>query len=432
MKATYKNIIKYLFRLESKIAFYPTILSLLGVCLGLTMYRIEGLNFSNYVYNNAPWLLIRSVDTARTMLSTFIAGLISIMVFSFSMVMILLNQATKNYSPRILPGLISNTRHQIILGIYNSCLLYCIFTLIVVEEPSGGAYEIAGVSVLLAILFMIFSLGAFIYFIHSISQEIQINNIMATIHKKAMKRLSKLIDSEKDDVPDFPDSKDWHTINSKTSGYIEDIRLKSMAETLQEKNAKAEILVRKGEYIFENTSIVKVSEAFKDESYDTICDDFYFSKSELVEDNYLLAFKQLTEIILKAMSPSLNDPGTAINAIDYLTELLMLRMQKRDADFYFDDTDTQIISINSVSFKELLNNLMCSIRMYCKHDTILMRKVIGMLDNLLQAPKIHDKAYRSTVIEELNNLKDDINSAVENKSDLDALNLKIKEIQKNA
>ncbi|WP_458628715.1 DUF2254 family protein [Winogradskyella sp. PC D3.3] len=49
----------------------------------------------------------------RSLLTTFISGLISILVISFSLVMILLNQASSNFSPRLLPGLISNRRHQI-------------------------------------------------------------------------------------------------------------------------------------------------------------------------------------------------------------------------------------------------------------------------------------------------------------------------------
>ena len=60
---------------------------------------------------------------------------------------------------------------------------------------------------------------------------------------------------------------------------------------------------------------------------------FGFSRSEIVSHNYILGFKQLTEIAIKAMSPGINDPGTAITCIDYLSELFALRLKKKDFSF---------------------------------------------------------------------------------------------------
>ena len=109
--------VKLLFNnLTGKIGFYPSLFAFGGLCLGFIMLYAESQGISKFLIENAPKLVINDADTARTLLSTFIGGIISLMVFSFSMVMILLNQASNNYSPRILPGLISNKRHQYVLG----------------------------------------------------------------------------------------------------------------------------------------------------------------------------------------------------------------------------------------------------------------------------------------------------------------------------
>lgn len=429
MKINYHKFFGYMYRLESKIAFYPSILSLLGVSFALFMYYIEDLNVSSYLLENAPWLIIKDVETARTILSTFIGGLISIMVFSFSMVMILLNQASSNYSPRVLPGLISNTRHQIVLGIFNSCLLYCIFTLIVIE-PTDSKYQLPGFSVLLAIIFMTFSLGAFIYFIHSISQEIQINNIMSGIYKEAKNRLCKLIEIEKGNPSNFPDTESWHAITSKKSGYIENFSLESITEKLNKIDAKAEIVVYKGAYVLKGDTIIKTSEKFEKDINHAIFSDFHFSRSELVEDNYLLAFKHLTEIIVKAMSPGINDPGTAINAIDYLTELFVLRMQKKDSSNYC-ESDKITISIKSISFEQLLYNVMASIRTYCIHDITIVQKLVNMFRSLLDTTNCVNENYKKVVLQEMENIRLDSVRAIQNKNDLKLLETKMALIEKN-
>tara|TARA_R110002049_G_scaffold30345_2_gene103951 strand:- start:1854 stop:3158 length:1305 start_codon:yes stop_codon:yes gene_type:complete len=420
MKAYFYKVLGYVLKLQSKIAFYPTIISLAGFLFAFFMYYIENLEISKYLVEHVPWLVINNVDTARAILTTFVAGLISIMVFSFSMVMILLSQASSNFSPRVLPGLISNRRHQIILGIYNACLLYCIFTLIAIE-PSGSKYQLPGFSVLLAIVFMTFCLGAFIYFIHSISQEIQINNIMSAIFNKAKARLNKLIDSEKDLTIEFPNSNDWYIINSETSGYLEDISLISIFDEVNKHKIKADIVAYKGDYIVKGFPLIKIEKSLEEEIIKKISSAFNFSKSELIEDNYVLAFKQTTEIAVKAMSPGINDPGTAVNAIDYLTELFLLRMQKKDTSYYCNKSGDAIIHIRSIDFKTLLYSVMAALRTYCKHDIIIVQKLAKMLSYLLHCNNCVDKRYKKAVEKEIDNLYADASNSLKNKNDLEVI-----------
>ncbi|MBR9914211.1 MAG: DUF2254 domain-containing protein [Algicola sp.] len=409
--------LKYIFKLKSKIAFYPTLLSLLGLLFALLMFYLESQGVSKYLLNHAPVFVVNDSETARSLLTTFIAGLISIMVFSFSLVMILLNQASTNFSPRVLPGLISNRRHQMVLGIYNSTLLYCIFTLVAIE-PNGNKYQLPGFSVLLAIFFMTLCLGAFIYFIHSISQEIQVNNIMDRIFSTAKKRMEQLIDSESDKEFDAIDSSDWDEITSTTSGYFQDVRIHAIKDIISELDFKADILPVKGSYVLSGMPIIKTSIALDDEVKDRMLSHLHFSKGELIEENYVLAFKQITEIAVKAMSPGINDPGTAVNAIDYLTELFLLRMQKRDSSQICNSDDQPVLVINTVDFETLLFQVMAALRTYCKHDIVIVQKLFVMLQALQKSQGCNNDVYRKAVDNDIQNLYQDATAQLTNKADL--------------
>ncbi|MBA6153530.1 DUF2254 domain-containing protein [Gelidibacter maritimus] len=418
MKKHFYNLLEYIIKLESNIAFYPSLISLAGLLFAFFMYYLESWGVSKYLVENAPLLVINNIDTARDLLTTFIGGLISIMVFSFSLVMILLNQASSNFSPRLLPGLISNRRHQVILGIYNSTLLYCIFILVSIT-PHGDKYQLPGFSVLLAIVFMTVCLAAFIYFIHSISQQIQVGTIMDKIFDKASERLSALIDNEKSTEIEFPDTSDWKPVDCRKSGYFQDVSLNALAEFAQEKNVKIEIVQIKGTYILKGLPLLKYSgEALDDDAKDEVLDCFHFSKNELIEENYVLAFKQITEIAVKAMSPGINDPGTAINAIDYMTELFTLRMKKRDSSYLFDDDDDAFLSIKTVKFEDLLYSVMAALRTYCKHDVIVVQKLFMMLEFLLLHAETCDPNYKEKIIEEIRNLHQDAIANQKNDHDL--------------
>src|SRR5690606_10334124 len=129
------------------------------------------------------------------------------------------------------------------------------------------------------------------------------------------------------------------------------------------------------------------------------------------------AFKQLAEIALKAMSPGINDPGTAINAIDYMTELFSLRMKKRDSSYLFDDNDDAYVSIKTVSFETLMYSVMAAMRTYCKHDIIVVQKLFMMLEFLLNQTHDFGQEYKKSILNEIRNLYHD---AIENqKNDAD-------------
>lgn len=394
---------------KSKIAFYPSLIAIGGFFLALGMIILEKHGISRDILRVFPMLMVEDGDTALNVLSTCIGGLISMMVFSFSMVMLLLSQASSNFSPRLLPGLISNKRHQIILGIFLGTIVYNIFTLFSVNT-SEEKYTLPGFSILLGVFFTIVCLSAFIFFIHNISQSIQINNIMDGIYDEATDRLNEVIEAEEKaasmPVSYFSNTSEWHSYTSTKSGYFQDISIKNITDICKKNDVKIYITVPKGLFVLKNNSILKTNKAIDDKTVGDICSNINFARGEYIRDNYTLAFKQITEIAVKAMSPGINDPGTAINAIDYLTELFSLRMRKKDSGVISRDGETYI-KIAIIQFGELVYNVMASLRTYCKHDPIVMQKLIGMLRYLQDQPTTDD-SYTVTINKELKVLIDDM------------------------
>jgi uncharacterized membrane protein len=414
MKKIFIRIFDFFNTVESKIAFYPTLLAFSGFLFALFMIYLEQAGISRKIMDVFPLLMVDDGDTALTVLSACLGGLISLMVFSFSMVMLLLSQASNNYSPRLLPGLISDKRHQLILGIYLATILYNIFTLFSIE-PSEKKYTLPGFSVLLGIIFTLLCLVAFIYFIHNISQSIQINNILENIFETSEKRLQKLIASERR-LASFPETDGWHPYKAGRSGYFQNISIKNVLAICEQESTKLYITVPKGFFVLRNGVFIKSEKPLNEKALDSIISNISFARGELVEDNYLLAFKQITEIAVKAMSPGINDPGTAINAVDYLTELFALRMQKQDNGIVLEGENPRL-KIAVVSFKEILYNVMASLRTYCKHDPVMVEKLVWMLQYLAKHPAVQ-KEYEIAIKDELETLLTQAKGAFDSNKDI--------------
>ncbi|WP_405409995.1 DUF2254 domain-containing protein [Maribacter sp. Asnod1-A12] len=404
--------------IQSRIAFFPTIISLGGLLTAFFMIYLEQQDISAHIMEVAPALVIDDTDTAKTILSTLIGGLISLTVFSFSMVMVLLNQASSNFSPRILPGIISDQKHQIVLGLYIATILYNIFILISIE-PTENSYQTPGFSVLLGIILTVLCLAAFIYFIHHISQAIQIGNILTAIHSRTKSEIASIIKEQEMNTFEFPSQDYWKGYKITETGYFYGILNDDLLELCKENSIKVIIQLHKGQFILDGTIGFKTERPINIELQKKIMGTLLFSHEELIGENYVYGFRQISEIGVKAMSPGINDPGTALNTIDYLTSLFLDLMRKADFEYITENDQKNWVRIKSSKFSEILFNVMATYRQYCKHDITLMRKLMHMLKTLTN--HVINSNQLEVLEEEINELRADANINIENKRDLGKL-----------
>lgn len=405
-------------QIRTRIAFYPTIISLAGLLLAFLMIYLEQKNISAYLIDVAPALVIDDTDTAKTILSTLIGGLISLTVFSFSMVMVLLNQASSNFSPRVLPGIISDQKHQIVLGLYIATILYNIFILISIE-PTENAYQTPGFSVLLGIILVVVCLAAFIYFIHHISQAIQVGNILTVIHSRTKSEIASIVKEQEMNTFEFPNHEHWEKYEITETGYFYGVLNDDLLELCKENSMKVIIQLYKGQFILDGTIGFKTEKPLNKELKKKITSTLLFSNEELIGENYIYGFRQISEIGVKAMSPGINDPGTALNTIDYLTSLFLDLMRKADFEYITDNEKENWTRIKCAKFSEVLFNVMATYRLYCKHDITVMRKLMHMLKTLTN--HVINSNQLEFIETEINELRTDANSNIENKRDLGKL-----------
>ncbi len=181
------KILKYVLRLQERviysIAFIPTLMVILWLIFGFLIFNFDGSDSSKWIKDNLEFVLVNGTDSARMVLTTIIGGVISLTVFSFSMVMVVLNRTSASFSPRVLPQLVAQKFHQIVLGFYMGTIVYSLILVVKIDSDEN----LPSLGILLAMIFAIISLGLFIYFIHSISEAIQVDNILSQIFKKTQR-----------------------------------------------------------------------------------------------------------------------------------------------------------------------------------------------------------------------------------------------------
>jgi uncharacterized membrane protein len=336
--------------------------------------------------------------------------------------MVLLNQASSNFSPRLLPGLISEKNNQFVLGFYLGTIVYNIIVLISIL-PNGNEYTLNGLSILTGIVFGVSCLGMFVFFIHTISTNIQINNILDKIYVTTKIRLENLIKEERQETKILDvDKGNWDSIKCDIAGYFQGVNIKGMLSEAAELKVNIKVLPYKGKYLLPNMDILLVDEKLNSAQIASLTEYLIFSNTHDGNNNYVFGIKQITEVGVKAMSPGINDPGTAIMTLDYLTELLALRMQLDDFEVYVDDSNEYAVQLHTVDFKDLVYTCLAEYRQYCKHDIILMQKMI-LLINYLKQQTSKNEEYFKILDNQLIILKEDIENSIKNSADLKKLKM---------
>ncbi|MBK5284611.1 MAG: DUF2254 domain-containing protein, partial [Bacteroidia bacterium] len=100
------------------ISFFPAFIALLFLSVTFLVVAFDYSDAGKQFKSQLHWLSLKDASTARSIISIIAGGVISLTVFSFSMVMIMLNQAASQMTNRVLDKLISNRFPQIVLGIY--------------------------------------------------------------------------------------------------------------------------------------------------------------------------------------------------------------------------------------------------------------------------------------------------------------------------
>ena len=397
MKQVVKRARLIYLEIIQSIAFYPTLISAALFCLALVMMFLDTSRIGRLIDPYLRYVIDVNEASSRIFLSTMAGGMISLTVFSFSMVMVMLNQTASNYSPRILPGLISQKSNQVVLGVYLGTIIYLLMILINIQSNIGDR-QVSVLSLFVGFLLGLGCLALFVYFIHTISRTIQIETLLKDIYEKTRSVLAQEIEDQSDNgEPVMPTSGSWQVYNSPETGYFQQIQEDLFLKALVKDDRVVQILEPLGGYLIKGTPLIRVSGPGADADSDlfkTLSGGLIFQKNELPKMNYLYGFKHIVEIAVKALSPGINDPGTAVNALDYLTDLLAIRMRLPDHKALYDQENRLRVNFVTLSFDDLIYFCFAEIRAYGKRDPVIIHRLLQMIQSLLHSAsrKAHQKA----------------------------------------
>ncbi|QUE77625.1 DUF2254 domain-containing protein [Stutzerimonas stutzeri] len=402
-------------RVKGSIALYPVLIPAAYAALAALVLAFESTATAAALRDKLPSGLT-DADNSREILGTLITGIISLTVFSFSMVMVVLNGAAARLSPRVLPGLVSDTRNQVTLGIYLGSIVY--FLLLIGTLNKNDPASVPALGLLLALLFGMSCMALFVVFIRSVSQSIQVDWILSQLYNGASTKLENRR-RRIAGIAGLPEAGEWWCVPAARPGYLREVNERRLGKILRKRGLLAMIQVEPGFFLIEGHPLIKFSEPLSEDDAADVLDCFDFHDKEFAGANVSYGMRQMSEIAVKAISPAINDPGTAIRAINLIGVLLKRLGGVPSFDIGCIDGQARLF-YPQPDMRRLLQTVIAPIRIYAGHDPQVLITLLRCMKNALHGEP--SDRQLDALYEEIHALRDEADAKVENQRDRRAIN----------
>jgi uncharacterized membrane protein len=336
-----------------------------------------------------------TAEDARGILVVVSATMITVTGLVFALTIVALQVAAGQYSPRLLRNFMRDRGTQLVLSVFVGAFAYSTAGLHTVGiQRAGGEAFVPRLAVSGSLALGLASVGVLISFIHHLARSIQIDTIMSTVEREARWIIDDLYPDRSGYLepearcPDPPASA--LVLPASRSGYIQAVQLEPLMRATADHDLVVRLARQVGDHVVEETPLAWAWRRVPDQSPV----DLQLLQAAL-DDAVMLGFERtmvqdvpfglrcLVDIGNKALSPAVNDPYTAIQAVQHLSVLVCLLAGRRLGDrLYHDEQGTLRVAVPLPLFTDYLRLGTAQIRRSGAKEPAVARSLIQLFKDV--------------------------------------------------
>lgn len=275
------------------------------------------------VLEDLPLVISATVSGGRAIATTVAAATITVAAIVFSITALSTQMAASQYSPRAVGGFFEDPFQQAIIGLVVGTFTYALLILAglgrILDDPADATPSL---SVTLTILFGVLSaIGIVAYINHSL-RRVQIDSVVRRIADAALASIKRELrgHTEAEASQGEPHQGAAHDVVARRTGWVVDIDAPVLAAELPPKTT-ARIGVRIGEAVSEGDHIATIWLPDGNDQETTeapVRKSIELGTQRSIATDPTFGIRQLVDIALRALSPGVNDPTTAVDVLHHL------------------------------------------------------------------------------------------------------------------
>ncbi len=312
-------------KLRSSLFYTPMVLTMVGLGLGQLFLWVDE------QVTGLPTGLTATVDSARAVLGVIGGATIAFAGIAFSVSLLLISLSSSQYSPRVVHGLFRDPFNKRVMGVVIGTFTYCLVVLRAVRSPleDGGNAVIPSLSIAVAVLLGVATLLTIVGFISHAAHSMDISKILHGVTEAAIAGVSAqwgeggdagaaCEETAGEIAPD-----DAFVVTFDRRGWVQQVDRNALLEAL-EPGATMWLDTVAGRYAIVATPLCQIAPAPSDSEVveRRVRDAVGVGQTRTAQDDATYGVRQLADVALKALSPGINDPTTAQDAIFHLGALL--------------------------------------------------------------------------------------------------------------
>ncbi|WP_191059070.1 DUF2254 domain-containing protein [Geminicoccus harenae] len=272
------------------------------------------------------WLHSGSGDDARNLLSTLLSALITMATMVFSITIAALSIAAGQFGSRLIRTYMEDIRTKLAVGLFTMAIMYCFLALRSVGKDMPAA-EVPHVLVstglglgLVCVLFLLF-------FLHAVARSILVDEIIRRVAHELEENIEALapLGEPSDEVPVeqvWPPGVEHKAalLSSRRGGYVQAVEHDRLVEFASRHSMLIHLEFRPGNFMSEGDLLVRVhpADALTPETAAAIQEAILIGSQRTPTQDLEFTMRHLVDIALRALSPGINDPNTALVVVDHL------------------------------------------------------------------------------------------------------------------
>jgi len=336
----------------------------------------------------ARWLLRIGPEGARQVLATIAGSMITVASLVFSMTLVTLTLASSQLGPRLITRFVRDGVNQVVLGTFVATFVYTILVLQTVSETEPEPF-VPHLSVVVGLILALVSLLWLVYFIHHVATSIQADTVIADLGEQ----LSKAIEHRFPEI-DLPDggpleapfldrlAEPAGVVAAPQSGYVQAIDARALLRKATAGGLIVKVDARPGDFVVARAPLLLVwpPERLSDHLAEDLCAPIVIGPKRTPTQDIGFAVAALVEIALRALSPGINDPQTAMTCIDRLTEALAEIMAEREPPSLVPDAEGVIrLIVRPATFEGVISAAFNPIRHAGRDHARVLRRLAESL-----------------------------------------------------
>jgi uncharacterized membrane protein len=390
-------------RLRESLLFLPIVLLTGGVVLEVATREAEP-------HLRRGWLGLFAMgpDAAVTLLSTIAGATVTTAGVVFSLLVVSLQLASGQFSPRVLRTFWRDRAGQILIGLLLATFAFCVLALSQIDTKAGQAPRL---TMTLAIVLTLASVLAIVGFLNRITRQQYVGRIMERIQGEAAALIDDLPYGSRMGprsgtpvpVPDVSDVGAALIVRAHADGWVQQVSQRAILAALPP-GSTARLETRVGAYLIRDEPLARI---WPRPDADTarraarlIAEAVIIGATRTMQQDIDFALRQLNDIGLRALSPAVNDPTTAIEAILRVSSILRPLVQAElPAQAHNDDRDRTLLTPWDLDHAEYVRHAYGQIRLYAGTHPQVALTLIRVLRMLRDVAADHHDDRTATITE---------------------------------